>query len=249
VPDITSVPGDCFARIARSNGFYNYLTVYTHADNATAFPNPNQLVEGSTVKLPEKQMLAYDLAVDTQKNFTLIRKPTRLEVRLCQADVSKTPAIAKATLEIAGKKLMSVASTLALENIDPTAVAATLTVVLAKPAAHAKAPPTTAAVANQYPPAIVAADFDDPETVWPKKGDTITWQLQVGHLEPATATRGVLQRLVNLGSVCPVGTAEDEATQRAVRCYRRHAEGLAPPADTGAVADIQAHIQARHDTP
>ncbi|KPF46627.1 hypothetical protein IP87_12710 [beta proteobacterium AAP121] len=249
MPDITSVPGDCFARIARANGFFNYLTVYAHADNATAFPNPNQLVEGSTVKLPEKQMKAFDLAVDAEKKFKIIRKATRLEVRLCQADVSKTPAIAKATLEIAGKKVAGAAATLAIEDIDPTAVTATLTLVLAKPAAHAKAPPTTAAVANQYPPAIVAADFDDPETVWPKNGDTISWQLQVGHLEPATETRGVLQRLVNLGSVCPVTPAEDEATQRAVRCYRRHAEGLAPPADTAAVADIRAHIEARHDTP
>ncbi len=249
MPDITSVAGDCFARIARAHGFHNYLTVYNHADNATAFPNPNQVVEGSTVKVPEKQMKAYDLPVDAQKSFKIIRKPTRLEVRLCLADVSKTPALAKATLEIAGKKAAGGAATLAIEDIDPTALAATLTVVLAKPAAYAKAPPTTAAVANQYPPAIVAADFDDPETVWPKKGETIAWQLQVGQLEPATETRGVLQRLVNLGGVCPVTKAEDADTQRAVRCYRRHAEALVPPADTAAVADIRAHIQARHDTP
>jgi hypothetical protein len=249
VPDITSVAGDCFARIARAHGFHNYLTVYTHADNAARFANPNQLVQGSTVKVPEKQMKAFDLPVDTEKKFKIIRKATKLELRLCQADVSKTPAIAKATLEIAGKKAAGAGATLVIDDIDPMAVAATLTLMLAKPVVHAKAPPTTAAVANQYPPAIVAADFDDPETVWPKGGETITWQLQVGHLEPATETRGVLQRLVNLGSVCPVSTVEDAATQRAVRCYRRHAEGLAPPADTGMAADIQAHLKARHDTP
>jgi hypothetical protein len=120
-------------------------------------------------------------------------------------------------------------------------------VTLANPAAYAAPPSTTAGVANQYPPPIVVTDFDDPKTVWPKKGETISWTLQVGYLEPHTVIRGVLQRLENLGFTCPVQKVEDAATHRAVKTYRRFVESLVAPNDTDAVADIQANIRGRHD--
>jgi hypothetical protein len=56
-----------------------------------------------------------------------------------------------------------------------------------------------------------------------------------------------LHRLQNLGSTCPVSKNEDDDTKRAVRCYRRFAEGKVSPADTDAAADIAAHIKSRHD--
>jgi hypothetical protein len=93
----------------------------------------------------------------------------------------------------------------------------------------------------------VPGDFDDDATVWTRTGETITWNLEVGSLEPHTATRGVLQRLQNLGFTCPVQQAEDDDTRRAVRTYRRFVETLTPPNDTSAVADIRNHIKARHD--
>ena len=35
MPDVTSAAGDCFNRIAKAQGFFNYLTVYNHDTNAT----------------------------------------------------------------------------------------------------------------------------------------------------------------------------------------------------------------------
>jgi hypothetical protein len=83
--------------------------------------------------------------------------------------------------------------------------------------------------------------------VWPLKGETIVWSLQVGSLEPHKVTRGVLQRLENLGFTCPVQQVEDDATRKAVQTYRRAVEGKVSPADTDAVADIREHIQGRHN--
>ncbi len=44
--DYSVDPGECFASIAQKKGFFNYRTLYDHADNATLKgkrPNPNQL--------------------------------------------------------------------------------------------------------------------------------------------------------------------------------------------------------------
>ncbi len=247
MPDVTSAAGDCFNKIAKDQGFFNYLTVYNHSDNATQFPNPNQVEEGSTVKVPEKQVKSYALPLDAEKPFKVIRKKTKLRVKICKADVSQTPGMAKGTLVIGAKKAAGTGGTLEIDDIDPQATTASVTVELSNPPAYQAPPAMTAAVANQHPPAIVAADFDDPKTVWPKKGETIKWALQVGSLEPHTVTRGVLQRLENLGFTCPVQKAEDADTGWAVRTYRRAVENKVAPADTAAVADIRAHIKARHD--
>lgn len=245
--NVTSVAGDCFNAIAKAQGFYNYVSIYNYDNNATQFPNPNQVEEGSTVKVPDKQMKAFDLVLDGQKSFKIVRKKTQLKIKICKGDATQTPGITKAKLELGAKKAADTNGTLNLDDIDPSLVAGTLTITLANPPAYAAPPATSTGVANQYPPPIVTADFDDPKTVWPKNGDTITWNLLVGHLEPHTVTRGVLQRLQNLGFTCPVQKAEDDATRRAVRTYRRFVEGKVSPADTDAVADIQNHIKSRHD--
>ena len=247
MPNITSTPGDCFNRIAKAQGFFNYRSVYDHDNNATTFPNPNQIEEGSTVKVPEKKMKAFDLPLDAEKPFKIIRKPTNLQIKICRADVGQLTTITKATLDFGGKKTVSGTPTLIHHDIDPLVTTASLTVELEKPPAYAAPPATDAGVANQYPPPIKAPDFDDPKTEWPKKGDTIVWSLQIGSLEPHTVTRGVLQRLENLGFTCPVQKVEDVKTQRAVKTYRRAVENKVPPADTAAAADIMAHIKARHD--
>ena len=245
--NVASSAGDCFSRIANIQGFFNYLSVYNHADNATTFPNPNQIEEGSTVKVPDKQMKAFNLPLDAEKKFKIIRQKTKLRIKICMADAAQTPGIAKARLTIGAKKAAETTGTLEIDDIDPALTNASLTVVLTNPPAYVAPPPTTAGVANQYPPPIVAPDFDDPKTVWPKEGETIVWNLQVGSLEPHTVIRGVLQRLENLGFACPVQKVEDAPTRRAVRTYRRFVESKVAPNDTDAVADIQANIRARHD--
>jgi hypothetical protein len=247
VPNVTSTAGDCFSRIAKAHGFFSYLTVYNHSDNATTFPSPNHIEEGSTVKVPDKQVKSYALPLDAEKKFKVIRKKTKLRVKICKADVSQTPGMSKATLVIGAKTASNTKGMLEIDDIDASLTAATLTVELSKPPSYAAPPALPKAVKDQHPPAIVADDFDDPKPDWPKKGETITWALEVGSLEPHTVTRGILQRLENLGFTCPVQKLEDAATGFAVRTYRRAVEDKKTPADTAAVADIRAHIKARHD--
>lgn len=247
MPDVTAKAGDCFSRIAKEQGFFNYRSVYDHDTNAANFPNPNCVEQGATIKVPEKKMKAFNLPLDAEKKFKIIRKKTKLRVKIVKADVAQTPAMAKATLEIAGKKATGTTGLLEIDDIDPLETIASLTVVLSDPAAYAAPPATAAGVANQYPEPIVPADFEDPKTLWPKKGETVTWNLWVGSLEPHTVTRGVLQRLENLGFNTPIQKNEDVVSRRVVKNYRRSVENKVPPADTDAVADIRAHIKARHD--
>lgn len=247
MPDVTAAAGDCFSRVAKAEGFHNYLTVYNHADNATVFPNPNCVEVGKTVKVPEKAMKLFDLPLDGEKKLKIARKPTKLRVDLCTADAATAPKIAKAKLILGAKSAVGKNTSMELTDIDELATQAKLSVVLAKPAKFKGPPATAKGAADQHPPAIVAGDFDDPATVWPKTGHVFEWTLQVGHLEPHTTVRGVLQRLENLGFVCPVQQAEDAATGRAVRTYRRAVENKADPDDTTAVDDIRAHIKTRHD--
>src|SRR5690348_15421018 len=131
MPDVTSAAGDCFNRIAKAQGFFNYLTVYNHDDNATVFPNPNCVEEGSTVKVPEKQVKAYDLPLDTEKKFKIIRKKTKLRVKICKANVAQTPGISKATLTIGGKKSTATGGLMEIDDIDAAVTTASLTLVLA----------------------------------------------------------------------------------------------------------------------
>jgi len=247
MPDVTSAAGDCFNRIAKNNGFFNYLTVYNYDDNAANFPNPNQLVLGSTVKVPDKRMKAFDVKLDAETKFKIIREKCKLRVKVCKADLSAaTTSSVQLTIGAKSSKAAN-SGLLEIADIDANETAATLVVKLADLPAYQKAPPTPAAVANQYPPRVVPEDFDDPATVWVRKGETVTWNLEVGSLEPHTVTRGVLQRLHNLGFSCPIQTAEDDDTRVAVRTYRRAVENLDPPGDTSAVADIQDNIKGRHD--
>lgn len=248
MPDVTTAAGDCFNRIAKANGFFNYLTVYQHADNATQFPSPNHVAVGATVKVPDKKMAAFDVRLDKETKFNVIRQKCKLRIKLCEADVAKVLSTANVLLTVGTKTAKSAKSgLLEIEDVDANETAATLVVTLSNPPAFKKPPATPKVAADAYPPRVLHEEFDDPAPDWPAKGDTVTWTIEVGSLEPHTTVKGVLQRLSNLGFTCPVQAAEDAATQLAVRTYRRSAEDKKPPDDTTAVDDIRAHLKARHD--
>ena len=70
-------PGDCFASIAKANGFFNYRTLYDHADNAALKAkriNPNQLVEDDVVRVPDKRQKWLPLQLDGTKKYVLDRR-------------------------------------------------------------------------------------------------------------------------------------------------------------------------------
>ena len=86
MPNHAVVPGDCFNSIAKSEGFYNYLTVYNQGTNRTNFPNPNMLEEGTTVDVPDKKPKKAPLNLDAKTGFVVDRQKTKFRVVLLDTD-------------------------------------------------------------------------------------------------------------------------------------------------------------------
>ena len=77
-------PEDCFESIAASNKFFNYQTVYGFDDNAAQHPHPNQLVEGSVVKIPDKVQKTVNLTLDATNVFVVVQRKTKMTQTMTQ---------------------------------------------------------------------------------------------------------------------------------------------------------------------
>lgn len=114
-----------------------------------------------------------------------------------------------------------------------------------------KAPAPGARPPPSYPPAIVATDFkdQDPKPVLPPKEEN-DWKWTLAVMDPETVDMdsddALKARLHNLGFAVDKGGGA-EPTRLAVRAYQRHYEKKAD--GSGALADIQGDLKARHDKP
>jgi hypothetical protein len=248
MPDYTVTAGDCFDSIAKDNSFYNYQTVYKNGNNATNWPNPNMLVAGGKVDVPDKNVKKVDLTLDGTVQVVVDRKKTRLRIVLVDSAFNPIKAAScKATLDIEYPKPPEANGLLELSDINPLVKDGTLVLTPAvPPPPTASAKPATTPDPNAYPVPIVEKDFTDKD---PKAGDRakLEWTLKIGQLEPHTTVRGVLQRLVNLGFGCPAQTVEDDKTSAAVKAYQLNIQLKKKGQETGKAADIGSDIQKRHD--
>jgi len=244
-------PGDCFARIAAKKGFFNYRTVYDHADNATlkaSRPNPNQLVEDDVVKIPDKTPKTINLNLDATKKFVLDRRMTKLRILL--TDAKKTALVPlNCMMTVGSAKYLNtaLAGGLVELTIDPEEKSGELVVhlkALAAPGTPPADPPLANPPAN--PPVVRPGEFKDE---LPKPQDValvVTWDLHIGSLEPKAVVRGSLQRLFNLTYPTPVRKDENDKTSHFVKGY----QALKKAANkTGKVADIQDELETFHDNP
>ena len=244
-------PGDCFASIAQANNFYNYLTLYNHADNAALQvlrPNPNQLVEGDVVKVPDKQQKTVTLVLDGTKTFVVIRRKTKL--RLVVTDSTKTalaPSTCSLTVGSANKNTPPGGQGLLELDIDPEETRGALKMSFpALPAAGAAPADPAAADPPANPPVILPSQFRDPAAPPQTGAYKVKWDLSIGSLEPKQAIRGTLQRLNNLTYPAPVQQAEDDETRKSVKGYQAMKRAAAK---TGNVADIRDDLATFHDQP
>lgn len=249
MPGYTVNEGDCFDSIAKANTFFNYQTIYKNGQNKSNWPNPNMLVIGGTVDIPEKKVKKVDLKLDKTVNVALARKKTRL--RIVALDSAFKPLkidTCNTTVGIAYSQKPDAHGLLELADIDPAIKSGRFVVKLLAPPVPAAAPAPAAPAVDPkaYPIAIVAGDFRDKD---PKADDhtKIEWTLNIGQLEPHTTVRGVLQRLVNLGFRVPVQTTEDDKTSAAVRAYQLNLQLKTKGQETGVVEDIRDDIRNRHD--
>lgn len=96
--------GECLASIAKLYGFSNWKTIYDHAANSDLRrkrKNPNVLLPGDTVVIPDRVVKVAQCATDSLHTFKLKRPGTKLRLVLKDADENPIPG-KKYRLEVAG---------------------------------------------------------------------------------------------------------------------------------------------------
>lgn len=89
MPYHTVVPGDCFSSLAAQYGFADYRTIYDDGANADLRgkrTNPNVLLPGDRVFIPERDETPQDCPTDGRHRFVVKRKTTRLRLVLKDRD-------------------------------------------------------------------------------------------------------------------------------------------------------------------
>jgi len=98
---------DCFASISKKFGFADYKIIYNHAQNAELKrkrPNPNLLVEGDKVFIPDKNLGEEACSTEQLHNFVLKRPKVKLRI-VVKDDQGKHIADKKYELKIGEKML------------------------------------------------------------------------------------------------------------------------------------------------
>lgn len=96
--------GDHISRIAEQYGFYDYLTIWNDAANAALRQkrkNPNVLLPGDEIVIPDKQLKTVTAATGVKHKFVI--KEQTIMLRLVLRDLNSEPiANAPCTLEVEG---------------------------------------------------------------------------------------------------------------------------------------------------
>jgi hypothetical protein len=246
MPTHTVKPGDCFNSIAKQHGFFNYETVYKHGQNKKNWPNPNTLEEGKTVDVPEKKEKKVTLTINKNNPFVLDRKKTKLRIVLLDSDFKPLKVVAcTTTVGVVHKVPPNGKGLIELANIDPSLTSGTINADLPP----VPAPGSPAAVKpdpKAYPIKISEKEFTDKNSTVAAQ-TKVEWTLRVGHLEASTTTRGVVQRMHNLGFRVPVSKTENDQTKTGVNNYQIGLKLKPKGSETGKVADVRSDVTDRHD--
>src|SRR5512134_2279572 len=81
----TIQPGDYLPRIAEQNGFFDFHTIWDHADNAALKAkrkNPNVLLPGDELVIPDKQQRQESRPTDAKHTFRVKRAKNLLRIVL-----------------------------------------------------------------------------------------------------------------------------------------------------------------------
>ncbi|NMO17214.1 hypothetical protein HPC49_13145 [Pyxidicoccus fallax] len=244
--------GDCILSIAEQHGFKDYHTVWDDAANGALKkerPNPNTLVVGDAVEIPDVKPKQLGAATSQTAKFTLKQvKGARLRLVLLGAD--DKPLEGKsweltAPVEATGKT--GADGLIQVEPLPVKETQGTLKVTLREKASASASAAPASPPAPAYPPTIVPDEFKDakPPEVDPEL-DAIEWELKLGSLPSYNHESGVKARLCNLGFLL-APDADATKTEDAVKRYQK--VFLKQDAGSGKTADIQDDVRARYDTP
>lgn len=242
--------GDCFVSLAAEAGIRDYKLLVDHGPNSGVKqnrPNPNMLVKGDVVEVPDGKTKKETKAVDKTWTFEVkALKPPKLLIILLDKDDKplgkvKWKLVGSQTVEGKTKK----DGKIEIEQIPPTEKTATLHVTLPAGKDEDDDDEFGPTGDDAYPPEIDPDHFPDE---WPEQPDRteVEWTLSIGGLPSHNDKSGVQARLRNLGFGCKVG-ADDKTTERAVKAYQLvHKK---EQTGSGKWADIQDDIKDRHEKP
>lgn len=254
----TIAEGDCCSSLAAAAGLLDHHAVYDHGDNAALKarrPNPNMLLVGDVVQVPEVETRTVDAATTRRHRFVVESRPVKLRIKLVDRQgraLSNTPW----RLTWAGGQQDGVlGGDGKIEAVIPATVTAARLVL--DPDAPPPTPPTTPAppadpppdpnATETYPPTVKAAEYRDRVDAGYVGNDLIPvqWSLSVGALPTPNEVAGAQERLVNLGAWIEGERGAPGAwTQAAVKAFQRRS-GQSP---TGDVTEVQDAVRDAHDT-
>lgn len=255
----TIAEGDCCSSLAAAAGLLDHHAVYDHGDNAdlkSRRPNPNMLMVGDVVAVPEVETKTVDAATTRRHRYVVEVRGVKLRLKVL--DREGRPLSGKpwrltwgggqrdGTLGGDGKIEAELPATVTAARLvlDPDAPPPP------PPAAPPPAPPPAAPPdpppPETYPPALVAADFHDRvDDAWAGAGLLpVQWALTVGALPTPNEDLGAQERLVNLGAwIEGERGAPDVWTSAAVKAFQRRKGQSA----TGVLAEVRDALRDAHD--
>ncbi|MEP7123343.1 MAG: LysM domain-containing protein [Byssovorax sp.] len=218
----TVKPGDFLLKIARQHGFRDFRTIYDDAANA-AFrqkrPNPDVIFAGDELVIPDNKPRVEEGATGQRHTF-FVKRPQNTRIRVVLKDHSGVPLAGKRyELRMGGVVLV---------------------------AAGAKRTGPDGLVEHDLDPLVSAVEltlFLD-ET----SSDGISWQLDIGALDPVSEIAGVQHRLNNLDfDVGQPNGQLDHATLREIHAFRRRMKIRVSRGQENTLDDVtRASIESEH---
>lgn len=253
----TITEGDCCSSLAAAAGLLDHHAVYDHGDNAdlkSRRPNPNMLVVGDVVSVPDVETKTVDAATTRRHVFVVQTRAVKLRVKLLDREgralTNKPWRLTWAggqqdgTLGGDGKIEVDIPATVSAARLvlDPDAPPPEAPAPQAPPADPPGPDPET----EPYPPAVKAADFRDRVDPAYAGADLlpVQWALTVGALPSPNESVGAQERLVNLGAwIEGERGAPAVWTQAAVKAFQRRNGQTA----TGEVSEVLDAVRDAHD--
>jgi len=215
-------PGDCMSSIAYENGFF-WKMLWNLAENAdlkAKRKNPNVLLAGDIVHIPDLTVKKEPGATEATHKFMLKGVPEILRMKLLDAN-HKPRANLDYTIVIEGnsRKGKTDGKGELKESIPPSAKSGKL---------------------------IVAACPDKNGKPIPGKPPILVMKLQLGNLNPVSEVSGFKSRLANLGFYKgPIDENLDNNTKQSIRAFQRTmglpVTGVPDDATKGQLQGIHGH--------
>jgi hypothetical protein len=222
--DYTVQDGDCVSSIAFENGFF-WKTLWNHSSNAdlkNKRKNPNVLLAGDIVHIPDLTIKKVPGATEATHKFKRKGVPEKLHIKLLDYDHKPRPNVSyKLLIEGTWRSGKSDGNGGITESIPPNAVTGKLI----------------------YPAPDLIGPTGQPVPPHPKN---VVLILQLGHLNPLTEVSGLKARLANLGYYKgPIDENLDSATKQAISTFQSRqglpVTGAADDATQQKLQDLHGH--------